>query len=628
MKTKLCYFSFLTFALICLQLNVIQLTSASAFEVSDFAYFKEVSDSSVQGVVAVDLDEEVYQNSTYADLALVNANAELQPVKLLNRDFNLVSPFVKAIDSSAAIPDFEEKSFNAQNLFDGDRETYFEPEAEDWDSAGEAYKSFVILDLGEEREVKIIDFTLTEFAKYWERVEVQASPDNLDYQVVQGINKSGDSVERQLFFDDLNTRYLKLTFWYPEVLSIAEISLYEKGQSKLLFDHNPEESYRLFYGNLNAFAKITNADLSQSSAVATLLLGEGENNPEYNNDLDGDGVLNSLDNCPFVFNPDQKDSDGDGLGDVCDEATFMHDRDDVDFDFDGIGQTSDNCIFIKNPEQADKNRNGIGDECDDDDGDMVINLLDNCVDVKNYDQLDTNNDGVGDACSGDYDGDGIPQEVDNCKNIANPDQLDSDGDGVGDLCDNCPQVKNPDQSDTNQNGIGDLCEDADGDGIIDIEDNCKNVPNPDQLDRDGDGVGDACDNCLEIANASQWDDDGDGIGNECEDEDGDGILAKYDNCPNHFNPDQLDTNQNGVGDVCEDFDGDGIIDLVDNCPFVFNPDQVDEDKDGIGDACDPQVVIKQTPYLFYGLLGLIGLAILYYAFKLAKQVGEMKDEEE
>lgn len=35
-------------------------------------------------------------------------------------------------------------------------------------------------------------------------------------------------------------------------------------------------------------------------------------------DLDGDGLVNALDNCGSVANTDQKDADGDGFGDVCD----------------------------------------------------------------------------------------------------------------------------------------------------------------------------------------------------------------------------------------------------------------------------------------------------------------------
>jgi hypothetical protein len=41
---------------------------------------------------------------------------------------------------------------------------------------------------------------------------------------------------------------------------------------------------------------------------------------DANQDVDGDGILNSVDNCPTVYNPDQKDTDGDSAGDACDPA--------------------------------------------------------------------------------------------------------------------------------------------------------------------------------------------------------------------------------------------------------------------------------------------------------------------
>lgn len=41
---------------------------------------------------------------------------------------------------------------------------------------------------------------------------------------------------------------------------------------------------------------------------------------EQSDDSDHDGIDDSLDNCPYVSNPNQADGDGDGVGDVCDNC--------------------------------------------------------------------------------------------------------------------------------------------------------------------------------------------------------------------------------------------------------------------------------------------------------------------
>jgi hypothetical protein len=81
-------------------------------------------------------------------------------------------------------------------------------------------------------------------------------------------------------------------------------------------------------------------------------------------DTDGDGVSDSLDNCPDVPNPAdvrldrvnavQMDTDGDGVGDACD----------ADIDGDGIENGADNCVFTPNPDQSDVDGDGLGDVCD------------------------------------------------------------------------------------------------------------------------------------------------------------------------------------------------------------------------------------------------------------------------
>ncbi|MFB9095204.1 thrombospondin type 3 repeat-containing protein [Flavobacterium jumunjinense] len=134
-----------------------------------------------------------------------------------------------------------------------------------------------------------------------------------------------------------------------------------------------------------------------------------------NADSDGDGIVDSRDNCPYTFNPlqeDTEDLDGDGIPEG-----------------DGVGDVCDNCKKHNNPEQEDLDKDGVGDVCD------------NCPKVSNFDQTD----------SEDTNGNGIYDL--------------GDGDGIGDVCDNCLSKVNPLQEDSNQNGIGDVCEgDDQGDG--------------------------------------------------------------------------------------------------------------------------------------------------------------------
>ncbi len=101
-------------------------------------------------------------------------------------------------------------------------------------------------------------------------------------------------------------------------------------------------------------------------------------------DSDGDGLANTGDNCPTVFNPIrpvdggvQSDVDADGEGDVCDVCP--------------VNPDTTTCAFDPN----------------------------------------------------DLDSDGVANGTDNCPNTANPDQADADGDQKGDVCDACPMAANP-----------------------------------------------------------------------------------------------------------------------------------------------------------------------------------------
>ncbi|MFZ4739488.1 MAG: thrombospondin type 3 repeat-containing protein, partial [Bradymonadia bacterium] len=333
-------------------------------------------------------------------------------------------------------------------------------------------------------------------------------------------------------------------------------------------------------------------------------------------DSDGDGHLDSADNCPDVSNADQADSDGNGRGDACPRPGYSV-----------VGHGTVNCYDVWTGEPVGTDSNAT----------VTFQLNydpDTAPDYTNWQEghytqsawyslrqdIRVESTIGGFTLSDDriytfsifaYEGDDIiysnANRVD--AHFGNGNWYLQGSEVVQDGRTLPEQPGNVSDSSYNfysqfSNSLG-LCVfdgsgpvqvltdaplDSDGDGVPDLTDLC---PGSNDLDNaDGDLLPDGCDACpADSANDADGDllcADVDSCPNDPDnDVDADLACGDVDNCQALANLDQWDLDADGAGDACDDDDdGDGVGDATDNCAVLANAEQADLDLDGLGDGCD------------------------------------------
>lgn len=161
-------------------------------------------------------------------------------------------------------------------------------------------------------------------------------------------------------FPKMEAQKIEIEFAYNQPIRFTEVGVgtltEEEITSTARFVYMPGKTYQIYLDSVvgKESTPIPSINLFAKNDVKEIVFtGKTINTVYKDRDADADGIIDSVDNCLYQQNADQKDSNGNGTGDVCD-----------DYDYDGVATYLDNCPTESNANQNDVDKDGKGDICD------------------------------------------------------------------------------------------------------------------------------------------------------------------------------------------------------------------------------------------------------------------------
>ncbi|PIR43663.1 hypothetical protein COV24_01240 [candidate division WWE3 bacterium CG10_big_fil_rev_8_21_14_0_10_32_10] len=315
-------------------------TDTSVLESFKYKYDLYVNNISVPTIVELKMPEEIKNNKNIA--ILENNTKSFQPYTILAKQVN--TPYT--IVSNLGQPD---ETF----MYDSNITTYAEYNL----ITGGSNEITWTITYDKPISTNTFNFSMDKFVQYPTNITIEAS-----------------SPQRKVLVDNAEVKNVRMSFpqttaqtWLVTMKYTQPLRITEMGFEEFPVN-NIQQNYIRFLARVGmTYALYTEPDKSvyintgesgnlnnSNDAIQNILLPAKKLNTLYKPaDIDKDGILDSLDNCPNIVNTDQKDINKNNIGDACE-----------DFDHDGILNIKDNCPEYPNSMQQDKDGDGIGDHCD------------------------------------------------------------------------------------------------------------------------------------------------------------------------------------------------------------------------------------------------------------------------